>query len=59
MLPLLKGGQEDIRAVAFSEGGVAAHSIDNLPGAVFAPPWKLLRQMRGCGDNSMNTRTSL
>jgi len=54
MIPLLKGGQDDIRAVAFSEGGVAAHSIDNLPGAVFAPPWKLLRQMRGCGDNSMN-----
>ena len=54
MLPLLQGSKEEIRAVAFSEGGVAAHSIENLPGAVYAPPWKLLKQMRGCGDDPRN-----
>ena len=52
MLPLLQGSKEEIRAVAFSEGGVAKHSSSNLPGAVIAPPWKLLRQMRGCNDNN-------
>ena len=48
MLPLFEKNDTEIRSVAFSEGGVAKHSLDNLPGAVYAPPWVLLRQKRGC-----------
>ena len=53
MLPLLRGDSATVRQFALSEGGVAKHDSDTLPGAVVAPPWILLKQRRGCGMTSV------
>jgi arylsulfatase A-like enzyme len=52
LVPLLRGEVSAVRAAALSEGGVARQEGPQLPGAVIAPPWQLLRQRRGCGTNS-------
>jgi len=49
ILPILQGQATSIRQFALAEGGVAKHDTATLPGAVIAPPWILLKQMRGCG----------
>jgi hypothetical protein len=56
MLPLLQGQADSIRAFTLSEGGVVKHDRDSLPGAVIAPPWVLLKQMRGCGSGDSSVR---
>jgi arylsulfatase A-like enzyme len=50
LLPILTGEKESVRSMSLSEGGVARHDEDNLPGAVIAPPWILVKQNRGCGS---------
>jgi arylsulfatase A-like enzyme len=52
VVSLLRNEAEGVRAAAFSEGGVARHDADSLPGAVIAPPWALLSQRRGCGGRA-------
>jgi len=49
LLPLLTGKASQVRTMLLSEGGVARHDGDSLPGAVIAPPWTLLKQRAGCG----------
>ena len=53
MVGLMDGSVESIRAATLSEGGVARQIGPQLPGAVIAPPWALLKQRRGCGTSTM------
>jgi len=53
MVPLMTGESTSIRSIALSEGGVARHDSTDPPGAVFAPPWAMLRQRRGCDGGMM------
>ena len=48
MVGLLDGSKDQIRSATLSEGGVARQTGPDLPGAVIAPPWSLLKQGRGC-----------
>jgi arylsulfatase A-like enzyme len=50
LLPVLRGKSSHLRTMVLSEGGVARHDSDSLPGAVIAPPWTLLTQRSGCGS---------
>jgi len=52
MVPLVTGAAEQVRATAIAEGGVSRHEGQHPYGAVFSPPWVLLRQQRGCGPNN-------
>jgi arylsulfatase A-like enzyme len=49
LLPVLSSPASSVRNMVLSEGGVARHDGDSLPGAVIAPPWTLLKQRGGCG----------
>jgi len=53
MVGLLDGSATSIRSATLSEGGVARQTGPDLPGAVIAPPWILLKQRRGCGTGPM------
>jgi arylsulfatase A-like enzyme len=53
MVPLLTQAQAQIRSALLSEGGVALQEGPEMPGAVIAPPWVMLRQRRGCGPGSI------
>jgi arylsulfatase len=55
LVPLLNGTKTQVRSATLSEGGVARQSGPELAGAVIAPPWKLLRQQRGCGGPAMGS----
>ena len=53
MVGLLDGSVQTIRSATLSEGGVARQDGPDMPGAVIAPPWSLLKQRRGCGTGRM------
>jgi len=54
LLPVLMGQAAQVRTMVLSEGGVARHDGDSLPGAVIAPPWALLTQRSGCGAGTIS-----
>jgi len=58
LVPLMSGEVEAVRGAALSEGGVARQTGPELPGAVIAPPWQMLRQRRGCGPGSRMPTTN-
>ncbi|MGB0637905.1 MAG: sulfatase [Myxococcota bacterium] len=57
LLPYLQGTEEGSpHDVVLSEGGVARQEGPDMPGAVIAPPWLLMKQQRGCPEESAGMR---
>jgi arylsulfatase len=56
LLPYLTGGEGSPHEVVLSEGGVARQEGPDMPGAVIAPPWLLMKQQRGCPEESAGMR---
>ena len=56
LLPYLTGREGGPHELVLSEGGVARHEGPDLPGAVIAPPWLLMKQQRGCPEESAGMR---
>jgi arylsulfatase A-like enzyme len=52
MVPLYDGRATAIRSTTLVEGGVSWHDDAHARGAVISPPWAMLRQDRGCGEDA-------
>lgn len=56
LVPQLTGSESPAHRLVLSEGGVAKIEDGVLPGAVISDPWILIKQRRGCGLGTAQTR---